>query len=472
MLLWPVNQSRSPAFGLNPSSQQTAVKKALPPWDVRLHKNQVWNRLFIESFGYYLWSILFARNPFERLEKGGDLACWVAIGIFLPLALEKVFNGWYSKQLKKKFQFTLPRPLGLAFEELDDARIKQPAVLKSLAKKLGSHATPIERLPLLLRKIRFGKLALLFTDLFFMASKGQVYFWGKNWVTEKLSGKKGFSGELSYASNEYLQYKTKDHEKNKRKKLIGSLLLGYGGALALPLILYGLLRYPKPMAKSFLSAKGILSKLKTLVPHFNYTDVIYMSKWVIQWHFILNWNIPGMLSARDSHEMREHLARSVMFDFFYFFGDGLFAGLAAKWLQKRYRKQLKLPVLTHLKLGKLRIPQAVPVHEMFEKVQGKTGELAFRLSRWSFWTGILATTAGMGIATTLLNNWYTQQKVLREEKALARQKHPVAYPNIMMRKPVSPWHPSQATLRRVYTAPNLMSFKPVQQQPAKIQHQA
>src|SRR5215470_7107339 len=96
-----LRSTTSPPIGPLPLRQADSARLLFqsplqkPPWDVRLHRNQVWNRLFIETFGYYLWTILLSRNRFERLEKAGDLGCWLAIGVFLPLGLEKVFNGWY-----------------------------------------------------------------------------------------------------------------------------------------------------------------------------------------------------------------------------------------------------------------------------------------------------------------------------------------------------------------------------------------
>ena len=48
------------------------------------------------------------------------------------------------------------------------------------------------------------------------------------------------------------------------------------------------------------------------------------------WHGVFNFIIPGVFASRDKHELREHLSSMGVLYFFFFIGDSIFSGLAAK----------------------------------------------------------------------------------------------------------------------------------------------
>jgi hypothetical protein len=392
------------------------------PWLVKLERNQLYNRTFIECLGFYLWTISLARSKYEMLENFIDLAGWGLIGVMLPLGLDVVFRQRVGKQLAKTFAHVIPANakrniLEVPFEFVDAAGVKAiKPHWQTLTKELGFNSvqealTAIHSAPELVKAIRRTKVFMLFVDLFFMALKGQLSQWGGKWLTAKLSGKQGFSGEFAYATDAYRNKKADEANKSKRKRQIFSLVWGATGAFSLPLAMMALLKHP--------TSTGWLGKIKTGLGAFNYVDAIFMSKWLILWHNIFNFTAPSILSARDSHELREKISKALSFDFFYFIGDDLMNGLAAKFFSKGHagKPNPAGQLWEQHKAGPFKWITGRRLSHVYDAVKDPN-HWAYKASRNSFVAGLLGTTMGLGIMTTLVNNWYTRKKVLKEQAAM------------------------------------------------------
>lgn len=399
------------------------------PWDAAIARNQVYNRIAVELLGYTPWNVALARNRYERIEKVMDSVSWIILGMMMPVMLDKLLNRAYTRGLMNRFkQSFVPNaaktfqqnkkaisPLGLPFEVLDRARFDERA--PKTQKILGQYG--LKTLPKqLATRILFGKLfIIMMVDYLALAAKANIYAWGKNWMTEKLSGEKGFSGEFNYTSDKFREQKDVDYQKKKdaRKKL--SVILSFAGSASFPFILWGLLKSKTPAG-----AKGIVGKLKSIIPRFNYTDVVFLSKYALMWQVFWNWNLAGFLAARDEHERREHLTKCIAGDLFFFVGDDFISGFAAKWIQKRYAKVIGGFQFLKEKRGLFGNLEAKGLHEIFdEAAKIKNPEIKAAVIRWGrviFGTGLLGTALGLGVSMTALNNWYTKKKVLKEQAAL------------------------------------------------------
>lgn len=389
------------------------------PWDVRLAQNQLLSRVAIESVGYIPWRIGLARNQFERLEILLNIGSYWLLGLALPIALESLFNKRFSARLIREHGLKAgSKPLSIPFELIEANAV---AAMKTAPQQAFEQLAPygfktLKQFEKLVPTIRKAKAGIMLADLLALAIKGQVYYFGKNWLTEKLSGKKGFSGVFSQASDEYLKLKSATYERQKKQRFLISSVLGFGSSLLLPALTLAALKSPAA------AGKGLLGKVKQLFPKLNYHNTVYMSKWVLLWQSIFNYNLPKFLSTRDSNELRETLTRTLAFDFFFFVGDDIFSGLMAKALQHRHKAQLEgIDIYKSFRtvsiLGRqLEIPAPVGFHKIFEKV----GEHhpAFRDARLAFWVGMAATSACLGVTLPLLNIWYTRKKVAEEQRAL------------------------------------------------------
>ncbi|MCA9840960.1 MAG: hypothetical protein KC475_02485 [Cyanobacteria bacterium HKST-UBA03] len=444
-----------------------ALKPKGVPWDAVISQNGVMSRTLIEVLGYHPYAIALARNNFERLERFLDIGCWMVASIGIPVILENVFNRYITRtRLMKRFGSAFVkgvagkevRPFEVPFEWLDKAGFKErmarfakdPVKVRQLQRmgiKSFKHLTPA-----LAGSLLMGKFGIMLFDYLAMAVKGQGYSWGKNLITERLSKKSGFSGEFTY-TDEAFRAEIAKKKAEQRKQLIQSLVIGFGGAIATPLLVLGLLKNRAISADVTKAAgKGLGGKLKRLIPVMNPYRGVFMSRWGLLPHNIFNWNIPAILAARDKHELRELLVRAVVFDFFYFIGDDIFSGLASKVFVNRHKHELdKLRVagkpLQFTRKGPFGLPLGRPFGEILEELKLGHGRnlpesaktLIQRVSRYQFWTGIITTAIFFGIATTMLNNWYTRKRV-EAEKATFNKTHGKPEPT-RSTKPARPANP-------------------------------
>lgn len=400
------------------------------PLDVYIAKNPIINRHIIELLGYDGWVLLLARNNFERIEKFLDSAMWYVVGVGLPLLSGLTISRLAMKQLLKRAPGIIAKksnPLNISFDLLAKILSKKSlSAAEKTALKQHNINLPSKNTLRWANIIANTKLSILLVDMFFMASKGQSYFYLKNWLTERLSGKKGFSGEFSYTNEAYRNEKSSFYQRNKKTLHLISAIIGYAGNLSLPLLIWIALKHPKKVPKALLSVKN------KLLQRVGYIDVIFMNKFVLGWHTANNWILTGSITARDNHERREHLVRTASAFFFWMIADDLIMGAYANYFQNQNKRLLhsiqngvKKPIQLvekHL-LGCLPIGVSYP--DLYANLEGgiwkntlpKTKLMLKAFARRQFWLGILSTAAGLGISVTLINNWYTKQKVLQEQSS-------------------------------------------------------
>lgn len=380
-------------------------------------------------FGWGGPAILTARNKYERIEKALDVGSWLVVGATLPILLGQVFNKALVPQLLLKPN-QLPAqatPLHLPWQWVDDAQRNAWQAAPKAQQEALSTALQQQGLrdladltPAVTQRLRALKLGVLTLDMVLMATKGQGYFWGKNWLTEKLSGKKGFSGEFNYATNDTLQRNSKAYEQDHRRRLLTSVAIGYGSALALPTLIYTLLKSPVQ------SGKGVVGQLKRAMhAGFNHTDGIYMSKWILSWHTLFNWNIPALLSSRDKHERRETLVKTSTALFLYTLGDDLTTGLLAKHLNRLSLKKAGVSILSSTP-GLLGLPRLRPLHELLATHGPQS--LPYKLGVFNFWGGVVGACAAINTVLPLLNNYYTHQQVMKEQQQATLRQQPTPPP--------------------------------------------
>lgn len=382
-----------------------------PPWELGFVQNQVWNRLFMDTIGYHGPTTLMARNKFERIEIAWDWACVFMFNVGMPILMGKIFNDLYCKKYLASIKIKHKLPLNIPFEALDSAVLNTKKGMQTLQNTLKTPSIKVTRQVAAL--VLKGKMGILLFDLFFLALKGQAGHWGKLFITEKLSGKKGFSGEFNYTSEAYRKLKSETHEKTKAKKWLVSLGFSIAGFMTLPIIMQHYLKNPSMLKNATLSGKFIQKSIGLL----NYHNAIYMSKYLLLWHSIFNGVAPMLLSARDSHEFRERLTKLTALEFFFFIGDDVITGLTAKYLQHKYKAKLKgLPIVEK---GLWGFPKGVSMVKLANNPTKHAGyPLALQLTRVSFWTGLISSGLFLGIILNLLNNIYTKRKALKEQAQL------------------------------------------------------
>jgi len=417
-----------------PVTPQPATLSGLKdPPSVYIQKNQVWNRLIVSLLGYELSQAVSSRNKFELTERLLDAGAWVVIGVFMPVLFDRLLNPRYDKLLRKRyFPHLQPHVKGASLLKMPflytdshgiENRIAQllkaesnkvPSALQEL-KKYGLRSFKELNNPKLLRAIRLGKVGILMLDLLVMASKAQLFSWGKNALTEKISGQKGYSGTLSYTSKAYREKEAQKYEAHKKSNQWLSIAIGITAAVALPVMVNGLLA-----SKRIASGSGFMGKAKSLISKLDYTDAIFMSKWGIFWHDIFNWTLSGLFAARSFDEFREIALKNGAYFFAFYWGDEVISGRLGQWLQKAYAPKLEGHQL--VQLSKRGVPTAVRLHKLYEAVGENSKHFAYKLGRFNYWAGLLGTSALLA-GTTFAGNWYTRQKVSQTEHKQAAERY-------------------------------------------------
>lgn len=255
------------------------------PWDVYLATNQLANRAVMDTAGT-AGKMAVARNNDERLEKLISISGYWLSSLILPTLLELLINSRYRKKLRTADK---GNPLDLPFEILE-RNVAEEILANPTEKILAKHGLSAEKLRnhyglakvsdfnrTLLKKVRRLKIAIMVVDFAFVAAKGAFLYRFRNWFTAKRSGKQGFVGEFNYTNEAFRKNKAEAFNKakaKKRKQMISNVS-SFTGAILAPLLMALTLR------SSAVKGKGFFGAIKKHLPKFNYTDAIFMSRWVI-----------------------------------------------------------------------------------------------------------------------------------------------------------------------------------------------
>ncbi|MCA9799145.1 MAG: hypothetical protein KC474_06310 [Cyanobacteria bacterium HKST-UBA04] len=405
------------------------------PFSVVFQNNQILNREFIDAFGIFPSRMVAARNTNEKLEIFIDHAAWWVCGMAVPLLIGRRYNDAVASKLARTFHLHPPKinlpksgkswlgrfvdrvslygrtsALQVPWQWLDRSTVfkRSGSAMAVVAKEMGCRDVP--HLNALLKDEAFrsavlkGKTNLLVIDTVGNMFNGLISFFGRNWITRYLIGHEGFSGELKYASKDYMEEQSTTYQKNQRKLFRNAVLSSVLGSITgLPLFIRGTLALKRP---------GTLGKtLKQVLPALNYSNAIFMSKWAVLWSAVFSYMIPSLLASRDKHEFRETLVRDILLFGAYTVGDDMAYKWGSQALQRNVKSGLK-PSVNFLK----RVPGKGSHAVSLESIVRQVGDThpAYRWMRTNFWGSLIFATLLSGLAVPLMNNWYTKKKVLED----------------------------------------------------------
>ncbi len=409
------------------------------PFSVAFHNNDVLNRSFIELFGLMPSGMLVARNVYERLEVAWVSVPWLLLAIAGPIILEKRINhrsedgfrkdfahyfnkkpvfkphgqGWFNRLNHRIANLGRTSPLRVPWGALNGSALASVSAEKAaqLVKDVGFKS--VEALTTALKDTAFRKrllktkMRIVALDVALIAFANLSSVWGKKEMTERLSGRKGFSGEFNYTTETFLEEKSKEYDTNKRKKFITSVLSVLAVDTTLPLII---------LAGVKSKGKSLVGKaLRKLNKAFDYNNGIFMSKWIVAWGGFAGWMLAEVLSARDNHERRESIIKTSVMAVTYTVGDDLFGGVLGRLFQK---KRWGLPIVEK---GWLGLPALKKLNRVYNAVNGDTQHGAYRAAKQASWLGLLGATALTGLISPLMNNWYTRKKATAEQEQFAQR---------------------------------------------------
>ena len=406
------------------------------PMGVRLDSNKFAGRIVLEGLGYFPLALITERNNYRRLELTFDFGYWLVAGFAISHCMDRFYSANVSNAIREKHG--LPALKGkearqhslvlLPFELVEQSHSlvkdakgawtpRGKELLKQASHQLQIAEPELEKLlnnPKFRRQLNWAKAGVAFFDLAILAIKGQTYPWISNWLTEKISKKKGFSGTFNYTTNEYRSKEATEYEKNKKRNQLISAALGFGAAAAVPLLLL--------MA---LEGKGNLAKkMKSFLPNLNYAEAVYMPKPIFFVHTLFNYNLSTLFGCRSASEFREKLARCIGFDFFYYIGDEMIKGQVAKsleWWKKKQGKQLETNITHDAKVFGKPMKHARSMSDVYHDLLAKgfkdpTKTKAYQHARTSCYTGIVGSGVAMGAVLPILTNLFTYKTVTEDQK--------------------------------------------------------
>lgn len=403
-----------------PGALGTAALSGIRPLGLtaQIQQNELLSRSMLEAFGDTLPTLVLSRNNYERLEQFMDWAGWITASLAIPYGLVRPMAKRLERGLLKKHGLTLQQQhaqslLHFPLQWLDHSQLaKRLATFRQWetegsaesARWLGKTGlNSFKQLsPELLKGVLNLKLGIIYTDLVLLAVKGQGIQWVKNWVTAKLSGKKGFSGIMNYSSEAYREQESKEFEANKKKRFWTSISLGFGAALTFPTFLSGALKAGKHTP--------LFKHLKGGTRWFNYSNIVFMKKPVLLIHNVFNFVLPTLMACRGPNEFREKAIRLAFYDSFFFLGDDVLSGQIAKLAQRGKRLETSLVKKVH----------GFPVVKNLEQLAEEVGthSKAYKLAQRSFWGGLLGASFLLSVSLRLANMAYTKHHVVKEQERL------------------------------------------------------
>jgi cell division protein FtsB len=148
-----------------------------------------------------------------------------------------------------------------------------------------------------------------------------------------------------------------------------------------------------------------------------YTQGIYLNRWLIVFHILFNYNFKQIFAfARSANEVRESIVKMLGFDFLFLFGDELISGQAAKFFQKKHVGDLEGIELT--RKGPIGLTLAKPMKQIEQEIKNlnkpELEALVSKLARYNYRSGLLAAAGLLGVFLSVINALQTK-KTIKDE---------------------------------------------------------
>ena len=216
-------------------------------------------------------------------------------------------------------------PLEKLFKKITGQKLNDKIDINALLKKCGNDAN------LLRKRISRAKNLTLFSDLFITCATLGFYVLFNNYLTEKKTGKKGYSAELEMANKSIIEERADKYQKNKKK---------YSKIFLAEILLISTL-------VPFLVHKGVTSDKKNIFTSFiknhctltDYTKGVFMSLFTTILGIVGNFS-GLMFFSRNDTERKNMAVRSAVINPIMFGGDILVTSLLANASDKLLKTDL------------------------------------------------------------------------------------------------------------------------------------
>ena len=277
------------------------------------------NRIFMKSCG-------LTNSIFDNNHKAIQLSNKYLTSAEDTIVGLKKYNVHIDKNGNPKIsERFFSSPLEKLFKKITGQKLNDKVDIQALLKKCGNDVN------LLRKRISRAKNLTLFSDLFITCATLGGYVLFNNYLTEKKTGKKGYSAELEMANKSIIEERAKQYQKNKNK---------YSKIFLSEILLISTL-VPLLVHRSITSdSKNILTNF--IKKHCNWTDYtkgIYMSLFTTILGIVGNFS-GLMFFSRNNTERKNMAVRSAVINPVIFGGDILATSLLAKASDKIFKIDL------------------------------------------------------------------------------------------------------------------------------------
>jgi len=336
----------------------------------QIQENTILNRGLLDLGGCAIPHMIMANNKDEAKERGTMSALYFVTAFVAPFVLLPFFNkkALSHNGMVKNFENNEKRIIEVSKKYLiKDAELMLEGFKKTAeklvieAEKKGKKINVKEDFNNIINRFSDkeelkNKLLktheqVLFSDFLATAWMWCATPWIATEVTKARTKRSGFSATYGIASEEQTRKNAEKHEKEKKKKLLISALIGTIPALFFPkLVTKALKNDLAPLIKSKnIFARGwghTLNLIKKTADNWNYTKGMYPSKTIFGAIWLLCDYPSALVSSRDKYERRDRAARNAATFAVFFGGDfalnNIFGRLSDKVLKTQIMDRSKI----------------------------------------------------------------------------------------------------------------------------------
>lgn len=296
-----------------------------------IQENTLLNRGLIDIGGLVVPQMIMSNNKDETIERGSIGGLYFLSSFVAPFVLLPFFNKSFLRKsgLVKNFNNQERRIIEVSKEYLmKDADFMLKGI-RETAEKIESDALKkgqkinikqdfenvinrFENKDELKNKLLKTHENVLFADFLATAWMWCAIPWIGMSLTKLRTNRSGFSATYKMVDESQSEKNAQKHEKEKKRKLLISALIG-----TIPAFIF-----PKLVTKGIKNKSGILSNIvKKLPQSFNYTKGIFPSKLIFGSIWVLCDYPSQIVSARDKYETRDRIIRGAGNILVFFGGD-------------------------------------------------------------------------------------------------------------------------------------------------------
>lgn len=294
----------------------------------QIQENTLLNRGLLDVGGLAVPQIIMSNNKDEKIERGAMETFYFISSFMAPYVLLPFFNKTFLKRndLVKNFANNEKKIVEVSKKYLvKDAKFMIEGIretAKSIeheAEKCGKKITVSRDFENVLARFK-GKEGVLkekllkthenvlFTDYLTTALMWCFTPWASMEVTKQRTKRSGFSATYAMINEEQSRKNAEKHERDKKKKLLTSVIFAIVPAFA----------FSKAVSAG-LKANGN-NIIKKCAQNFNYTKGIFPSKTIFGALWVLSDFLSQVMSARDKYERRDRFIRNSL-QILVFFGS-------------------------------------------------------------------------------------------------------------------------------------------------------